>query len=234
MGPRLSAHLQASQYACWLKHSSRPLLQATGRMMRFTIMQIALVVLGFLLPHKVVWCMLAKNKRPYNPEVLSNRERVRADLRDIVGGNLLSSSRTQEIVDDTHACGIRGFRDLSSRGKTNRPRSKNNSARRLRTKFLKGCLWPPVYWARVRVISIRTKREVYEWCAIMLPHEYVDVLRKYGDSSVLHKRRGMDVLSFQHLQYCEAQTGCQMLGVGLWGTGPPAIGIGQTQSKLFR
>ena len=167
--------------------------------------------------------MLANRKRPYRPEELANpAQRLRANLRDVFSDNQLSGQRTQEIIDDVHNCNIRGFRDLhSGRSAKGKNAYSSNHTRKLTRRLLKGCQWPPLYWAKVRNTNLKTKKEEYQWCAFMLPHEYIDTLSRYGNSTVLHDRSGMDPLTLQHLLSCEADAGSQLLGVGLWGDGAP-------------
>jgi hypothetical protein len=58
-------------------------------------------------------------------------------------------------------------------------------------------------------------------CAFLLPHEYVEVLCRLGDT-VVCSIAGLDPLSHRHLQRCKAMSGAaDMVPLGLWGDGVP-------------
>ena len=57
-------------------------------------------------------CMLAKNKRPYDAAALPPAARLRNNVRDILGDNLLSTMRVQELTNDISA--VRDTRFLRS------------------------------------------------------------------------------------------------------------------------
>ena len=44
--------------------------------------------------------MLAKNKRPYEPETLPPTSRLRANIGDIMADNLLPTNRVNELQSD--------------------------------------------------------------------------------------------------------------------------------------
>ena len=77
----------------------------------------------FLIISRGALSMLNKNKRPYNPDLLQPPERLRRNVEDIIGDQLLSGARALELTNDTAANGVRGFRRL-----------KGNRAFRLRKK----------------------------------------------------------------------------------------------------
>ena len=68
--------------------------------------------IAFLLVSRGALSMLSKNKRPYNPDVLPPPERLRRNVQDIAGDQLLSGARTMELHNDIAANGVRGFRRL--------------------------------------------------------------------------------------------------------------------------
>ena len=68
--------------------------------------------IAFLLVSRGALSMLSKNKRPYNPDVLQPPERLRRNVQDIAGDQLLSGARTMELTRDIAANGVRGFRGL--------------------------------------------------------------------------------------------------------------------------
>ena len=85
-------------------------------------------------------CMLAKNKRPYDPADLPPAARLRNNVRDILGDNLLSTQRVQELTNDIAA--VRDTRFLRS--------GKDRLGRKLRRR-LKQQKWPDVHWARIHL-----------------------------------------------------------------------------------
>ncbi len=90
----------------------------------------ALVCLALLLSRHVVLCMLHKNKRPYNPEVLTSGQRLRENIADIFRQNQLSGQRTQEVCNDVDRCGIPEFKKLKGA-------QTKDASRNLTRKFLK-------------------------------------------------------------------------------------------------
>ena len=85
-------------------------------------------------------CMLAKNKRPYDPAALPPAARLRNNVRDILGDNLLSTMRVQELTTDISE--VRDTRFLRA--------GKDKLGRKLKRRLKKQRKWPDVYWARIR------------------------------------------------------------------------------------
>ena len=158
--------------------------------------------------------MLSKSKRPYDASEMSPGKRLRANVVDLYANNVLAASRCQELINDASGAGASGLGDLR------RQRSQNTS-RFLRKAFEKRSQWPKDYWAQVRVKKPKTDEEEWSWCALCLPHEYLQMLARLGDREVLHDRAGLAAASLAHLQSCEAKAGQQLVAMGLWGDGVP-------------
>ena len=78
------------------------------------------------------------------------------------------------------------------------------------------------YWANVRVQNKKTHTVEYQPCAFLLPHEYVELLHRLGDTGVLCSTAGLDPLSHKHLVHCKAMAGAAaMAPLGFWGDGVP-------------
>ena len=156
--------------------------------------------------------MLAKNKRPYDPENLPPATRLRHNLRDVLADNLLSQRRVQELTTD-----ISRVRDP----RVFRP-GNDRLGRKLRRRLLKNRKWPDVYWATIRTKNTRTGAENRSRLAIWLPHELLSVLYEYGVPEALLSTEGMDPLTKDHWEYCCGQADDpNLIGFGLWGDGCP-------------
>lgn len=162
--------------------------------------------------------MLSKNKRPYDPEELPRgQRRLRANVRDMAASNMVSASRMQEFINDMADAGLGEF--TSMRGDATK--KGGNTAKKLRRGLLKDCQWPDLYYAEIRVLNKKTHKEEKQWCAFLLPHEYIEVLRKFGDLGLLMDTAGLDPKSKEHLEFCEMMAQCPLLPLGLWGDGVP-------------
>ena len=159
--------------------------------------------------------MLSKSKRPYDPEELAPRTRLRRNFQDLVGRNVLSTARTVELTRDINRVDPASFAD------TSRLKPTKNYARDFRRKFLKSSVWMPVYWAQARCVDVKTQVEGWEWVAIHVPHEIVHVLDKQSAKAKLMEVQGMDPLTRQHHSACEEEAHCKLLGLGMWADGAP-------------
>ena len=97
----------------------------------------------------------------------------------------------------------------------------NKTIRDFARAFLRTSVCPRMYWARIRCMDLKRRRERYEWMAFGLPHEYVDRLYCRGEALVLQDRAGLDPATANHLRDAEASAGVSLLPLGLWGDGVP-------------
>lgn len=160
--------------------------------------------------------MQSKLKRPYDPQALPPRQRLRRNVQDLVGNNALASDRLTELARDIHRVDAGSFADVARIREGG-----NHQARDLRKVFLKSTAWMPLYWAQVRVKNIKSGKLESQWLAISLPHEIVHVLQRQGILEKILERDGMDTLTRQHLEKCEGETRCKLLGLGIWADGTP-------------
>ena len=158
--------------------------------------------------------MLGKKKRAYEPDELSARARLRANLGDMLARNEIPANRIAELANDINRVAPTECSNL--RGPTG-----SNAARRLRRQFLKKSQWMPDYLADVRTWNPKTQKIVSSRLPMQLLHEVVAVLHKAGIKDVFSCRDNMDPLSLEHLLHCEEQAGCELLGMGIWGDGAP-------------
>ena len=158
--------------------------------------------------------MLSKRKGPYDESSLQPEAKLQRNVRDLFGSNALPAHRIQSLVNDIADVSVLSFQGL-------RKPLGTNICRNLRRTFLKNCQWPKLYWAEVRVQCLRTSREVKQWCAFCLPHEYIHVLARLGDKEKVLDDSALDPLSKLHLEKCEALAGEKLLALGLWGDGVP-------------
>ena len=161
--------------------------------------------------------MFSKLKRPYDPEQLEPRTRLRRNLQDIFATNSLSTDRVAELARDFHRVDAGSFCDLGRYA----GKKSSNQARNVRRNFLKRTTWMPVYWAQIRCENRRTGEEELEWVAFNLPHEIVKVLAEQGLPEKIEERAGLDPLALEHLLECEQEAACKLIGIGLWADGTP-------------
>ena len=160
--------------------------------------------------------MLHKTRRSYDPAVLPADERLTRNIVDLWATNTLSAARAQEMLDDAAAANVPASRKYKSKTK-----NKKNIARGLKRRLLKGSKWPPVYKAQVRVKDTTTGMEVLKTMSFNLPHEILATLGQHGNITHMLCKDGLDAVSRAHLLHCEAEAGCPLIGLGLWGDGAP-------------
>ena len=79
----------------------------------------------------------------------------------------------------------------------------------------------PEYWAQVRCKTVKTQETELQWIAFSLPHEVVHTITRLSIIEKLLATDGMDPLTKEHLQFCEHEAQCKLLGLGLWADGTP-------------
>ena len=108
----------------------------------------------------------------------NGRRRLSANLHHLASANQLSASSVQEMIKDVAGSGIKGF-------KKRRTCHSGNTARNLMRSMVKRSQWPELYWAKIRVMNLKTGVEEPQWMAFQLPHEFAEVLVKYGRKEVI-------------------------------------------------
>ena len=96
-----------------------------------------------------------------------------------------------------------------------------NSRRDLRRMLQKGSAWPSLYITEVRCWNVAEACETWQPLAFLLPHEIVGAIAKHADLDELMSTNALDPLSKEHLEKCEAEAGCKLLGIGIWGDAIP-------------
>ena len=158
--------------------------------------------------------MLSKHKRPYDAAILPPDKRLSANVRDIFATNQLSGIRTQELINDIADAGVPSFKRVKKTLKA-------NVSRNLKNTFLKRNLWPSLYWAKISVKNLQTGQVEKQWCAFILPHEYLQTIAKHGLEAVYMSTAALDPKTKIHVEQCEAKAGCKLLATGLWCDGIP-------------
>ena len=96
-----------------------------------------------------------------------------------------------------------------------------NSRRDLRRKLQSGSTWPSLYITDVRCWDAKEACETRQPLAFLLPHEIIGAIAKHADFDELMSTVAMDPQSKKHLQKCQVEAGCEVLGVGIWGDAIP-------------
>ena len=162
--------------------------------------------------------MLSKRAKPYDPESLPPRTRLRRNVASLLSANDLSAKRVHELAADIHRVAPDEFADLNQRPNF---AEHGNAGRFMRGKFLKKSSWMPDYIADIRCWSPKKNKVVSEAVPMQLLHEIVAVLLKFGDEKHILATALMDPNTLGHLRHCEAEAGCKLLGLGMWGDGAP-------------
>ena len=68
---------------------------------------------------------------------------------------------------------------------------------------------------------MKTQATELQWIAINLPDEVVHTLARLSTTEKLLATGNMDPLTKQHLELCEQEAQCKLLGIGLWADGTP-------------
>ena len=163
--------------------------------------------------------MFHKKERAYNREEISPGKRLKANLEDLFLNNDISALRGREIFEDAESAGLPSFSRLARAGA--RGTSTSHVHRDLMKSILKNAKWPAEYYADIRTWSHKTQSEIITKIPMLLPHE---LLRAIGDRSELTSMLDSDGLSAEasaHLGRVAAETGLQLMGLGLWLDGTP-------------
>ena len=135
-------------------------------------------------------------------------------MNDIADASAASNQRLGAANEQTLLGELR--RGLNCNGKRIK-----NVRRSLDNRLLKNTKWPGLYYQDVRCWCPQDDVEKKMPLAFILPHEVIGALVKYSDIDALLGTVSMDPLSKAHLSKCEAEAGCKLLGIGLWGDGVP-------------
>ena len=124
--------------------------------------------------------MWARRTREYENKQEPDSKRFRSNAAELFLENTLSAERTISLIDDAAAGGCKNLEDLTSKPEKLNGKRDTNKHRNLTRKLLKGCLWPPLYYAKIPVFDIKTQSEANVWTAFLLPHEVLSTLVKYN------------------------------------------------------
>jgi hypothetical protein len=165
------------------------------------------------------WChaqaMFSKRGRDKDPGQGTGK-RFRANVVDLFLGSTNSAERIRELAEDAHDAGADGVRDFKKIKKD------RNVHRNMLRRVLKGCQWPPVYYAPVRVWDRKQqKTEVLQY-PMLLAHEVLDTFACRNAMDQLLATTGMGQLTVAHLAQSKAALGIdEAVGLGFWLDGVP-------------
>ena len=117
--------------------------------------------------------MLSKRAKPYNPERLPPRRRLRRNVASLLSANDLSAKRVHELAADINRVAPDEFADLR---RTPTVAEHGNAGRFMRKKFLKKSSWMPDYIADIRGWSPKKNKVVSEAVPMQLVHEILSAL----------------------------------------------------------
>ena len=167
--------------------------------------------------------MFQKRTLPDASEEATGAKRLRSGLHDIFLGNELSASKVHYLAQAGHDARLDHLRDLAlAAGRSNK--SKKNLHRNMLKAFLKRSQWPGLYYAPVRVWSLKQMREVTVQLPFQLPHELLHALASKNATSVLADQRGMTASTKAHVAGAAAALGLpaeELISFGIWGDGVP-------------
>ena len=108
--------------------------------------------------------LISESKRPCEAGSLGKRAKLRRNLEDLYSSGNISAGRLTEVCKDFNRIDCASFPDVA------RVRyDDQNNARWWRARMKKRMTWMPHYWAKVRVLDMKTGKEVWEWLVIPSP-----------------------------------------------------------------
>ena len=161
--------------------------------------------------------MLSKFGRPDAPDELPATQRFASNVNNLYASNHISARRAMNLTRDAVYAG--GAPDrmpvdiLSTSGASRIWKGAFKAQQKL---------WPEVYWARIRVWNNKRCCEEYEWVAMHLIDEIMDMIAKYGVPEEYGSTEEMDPETRSHLEFVRQQTHIDdLVGIGIHGDGIP-------------
>jgi hypothetical protein len=159
----------------------------------------------------------------YNEDHESDGHRTRRNIGNLLMANELSGQRAQDLFNDAHADGFRGYRKLAKPGRKHAGNTSRDLRRKLKKMSRHG--WPAAYHAKITVMDKKTQREKQVWLPMLLPHEIVEALLRHTTIDKLVQETDMDSSTSAHLQDAKRKLGMSsdqpLMGLGLWADGVP-------------
>ena len=172
--------------------------------------------------------MWHKNDRQYQFQQEPPERRFRSNLAELFLDNQVSADRTMSLFQDARAAGTKHVEDLAKKSSYSRVSKKfahsvfPNARRDLLRRLVKRSLWPPLYFAKIRVFDSASQQEVLCTFAMLLPHELAWAWATHADKSRLLDEGGMSTSCRSHLLKMKDQFHCsEGLALGLWIDGVP-------------
>lgn len=167
--------------------------------------------------------MFHKRTVPDAGEEATGAKRLRSGLHDVFLGNELSANKVQYLAQAGHDAGLDHLRDIAlAVGRGNK--SRKNIHRNILNAFSKRCQWPGLYYAPVRVWSLKQMKEVTVQLPFQLPHELLRALASHNSVAALANQASLSASTKAHVAGAAAALGVrpeELISLGIWGDGVP-------------
>ncbi len=165
--------------------------------------------------------MFQRNERPASSSATAPEVALEDDVHDLYADNVLSAAQATFLKEKARLAGVQ-FSSKQPRLGGNKKKKKKNAARNLKRKIRKHDKWPDPYWFDARVHDKKKDTEVTKRMCILLAHEVLETLWKYGDKDILLLTNNFDKLTKDHMAWMKEQLGVEELwGFGIHGDGVP-------------
>ena len=168
--------------------------------------------------------MLSKHARQWHNPEQAAEQRLQANIDALASANLISANRTESLLADAQAAGVKGIKRCIRYDSTeNGPNAINtNAARGYTRRKLKHSHWPKHYYFQCRLWDPKTSSIKSEEICMDLPHEIAQMLLELGQEDVLLATPCLDVIGKEQLDDMKVKLGTnKVFAIGLHGDGIP-------------
>ena len=166
--------------------------------------------------------MFQRNARPASSSATAPEVAFEDDVHDLFADNVISAAQATKLSEKAQQAGVCGWPSSKNRQSGKGKSFAKNVARNLKRKIRKHDKWPDKYWFDARVHDRKADKEVTKKICILLIHEVLEVIWKYGCKDILLMTDNFDKLTKDHMAWMKAQLGVEELwGFGLHGDGVP-------------
>ena len=165
--------------------------------------------------------MLSKHGQQWRDPELPAAARLQANIDALASANLVSASRTESLLEDAQAAGVRGLKRCLRKDSSAKKFSRN-TARAWKRRVLKTSHWPKHYYFQGRLWDPKTNTIKSEEICIDLLHELVHTMFDLGKEDVLLDTQCLDRIGKELLEKMKVELGTdKVMGLGLHGDGIP-------------
>ena len=157
--------------------------------------------------------MESKRGLPKHLDHVHEAKRFRENSSNLLFTNQVSAQRIHSLMSDAQQAGADHVDDLASCS------NKQNVARDLKRKLLKGHGWPRPYEGKVRTWDPKAQEEVESLLPFMLPSELLATLVSHGCVDTLRSRVNLDATTKGHAKKVEREWQMEagsLVVMGLW------------------